>query len=73
MLARHGEPEKFLGFAMVMLGNVFWREQFLAIPFERRMLLLPHCLKHAEGCPPITTSLVWIANAAVPVRLLITR
>jgi len=21
------------------------------VPFERRMLLLPHCLKHAEGCP----------------------
>ncbi len=44
-------PEKFLGFAMVMIGNFFWKRQFLAIPFERRMLLLPHCLKHAEGCP----------------------
>jgi geranylgeranyl pyrophosphate synthase len=51
MLNKANEPEKFLGFGMVMLGNVFWREQFLAIPFERRMLLLPHCLKHAEGCP----------------------
>lgn len=44
-------PEKFLGFAMVMVGNFFWKQQFLAIPFNRRMLLLPHCLKHAEGCP----------------------
>ncbi|MEQ9407013.1 MAG: polyprenyl synthetase family protein [Fuerstiella sp.] len=44
-------PEKFLGFAMVMIGNFFWKQQFLAIPFHRRMLLLPHCLKHAEGCP----------------------
>ncbi len=44
-------PDKFLGFTMVMLGNFFWKQQFLAIPFERRMLLLPHCLKHAEGCP----------------------
>lgn len=44
-------PEKFLGFCMVMIGNFFWKRQFLAIPFERRMLLLPHCLKHAEGCP----------------------
>lgn len=43
--------EKFLGFAMVMVGNFFWKRQFLSIPFERRMLLLPHCLKHAEGCP----------------------
>lgn len=44
-------PEKFLGFAMVMIGNFFWKQQFLGIPFHRRMLLLPHCLKHAEGCP----------------------
>ncbi|MGH7200383.1 MAG: DUF116 domain-containing protein, partial [Planctomycetaceae bacterium] len=44
-------PEKFLGFAMVLIGNFFWKRQFLATPFERRMLLLPHCLKHAEGCP----------------------
>lgn len=44
-------PEKYLGFSMVMIGNAFWKQQFLAIPFHRRMLLLPHCLKHAEGCP----------------------
>ncbi|QDU81850.1 All-trans-nonaprenyl-diphosphate synthase (geranyl-diphosphate specific) [Polystyrenella longa] len=44
-------PQKFLGFAMVLIGNFFWRRQFLAVPFERRLLLLPHCLKHAEGCP----------------------
>ncbi len=44
-------PEKYLGFAMVLLGNFFWKQQTLAIPFERRLLLLPHCLKHAEGCP----------------------
>lgn len=44
-------PEKYLGFTMVMIGNFFWKRQLLAIPFERRMLLLPHCLKHAEGCP----------------------
>ncbi len=44
-------PEKYSGFAAVMIGNFFWRRQFLATPFERRMLLLPHCMKHAEGCP----------------------
>jgi len=44
-------PEKYVGFAAVMIGNFFWRRQFLAIPFEKRLLLLPHCLKHAEGCP----------------------
>lgn len=44
-------PEKYLGFAMVLIGNFFWKRQFMAIPYERRLLLLPHCLKHAEGCP----------------------
>jgi geranylgeranyl pyrophosphate synthase len=51
LLEELGEPEKYLGFAMVMIGNFFWKQQFLAVPFHRRMLLLPHCLKHAEGCP----------------------
>lgn len=50
-LTKINQPEKYLGFAMVMIGNYFWKKQFLATPFERRMLLLPHCLKHAEGCP----------------------
>src|SRR5262245_58568523 len=31
--------------------NEFWREQVSAVPFNRRLLLLPHCLKNAEGCP----------------------
>lgn len=42
---------QYLGFAMVCIANEFWREQVQAIPFNRRLLLLPHCLKHAEGCP----------------------
>jgi len=51
LLEQMALPEKFLGFTMVLIGNYFWKRQFLAVPFERRMLLLPHCLKHAEGCP----------------------
>lgn len=44
-------PEGYLGWAMVVLSSEFWREQVAAVPAERRLLLLPHCLKHAEGCP----------------------
>lgn len=51
LLSKMKLEEQYLGFAMVLLGNFFWKEQLEAIPFERRMLLLPHCLKHAEGCP----------------------
>ncbi len=46
-----GLGEQYLGFALVSLMNEFWREQVAAIPFHRRLLLLPHCLKNAEGCP----------------------
>ncbi len=51
LLDQINQPECYLGFAMVLVGNAFWKQQFLAIPFERRLLLLPHCLKHADGCP----------------------
>lgn len=44
-------PEKYLGFTMVLIGNYFWKRQVMAVPYNRRLLLLPHCLKHAEGCP----------------------
>lgn len=43
--------DQYLGFTMVMLSNEFWRDQIAAIPFHRRLLLVPHCLKNAEGCP----------------------
>jgi geranylgeranyl pyrophosphate synthase len=51
LLDQMGLAEGYLGFTMVLVGNFFWKQQFLAVPFHRRMLLLPHCLKHAEGCP----------------------
>jgi geranylgeranyl pyrophosphate synthase len=51
LLHQLGLGEQYLGFTMVALSNEFWREQVQAIDFKRRLLLLPHCLKNAEGCP----------------------
>ena len=51
ILADENQPEGFLGWAMVVLSSVFWEDQIKAIPHSRRLFLLPHCLKHAEGCP----------------------
>jgi geranylgeranyl pyrophosphate synthase len=51
LLKRLDMGEQYLGFTMVCISNEFWREQVQAIDFKRRLLLLPHCLKHAEGCP----------------------
>jgi geranylgeranyl diphosphate synthase, type II len=51
LLQSMGLGEQYLGFTMVAISNEFWRDQVQAIDFKRRLLLLPHCLKHAEGCP----------------------
>jgi geranylgeranyl pyrophosphate synthase len=51
ILAEAGQPEGFLGWTMVVLASEFWRDQIGSIPPSRRLFLLPHCLKHAEGCP----------------------
>jgi geranylgeranyl pyrophosphate synthase len=51
MLTEAGQPEGFVGWAMVVLATEFYREQVASIPPSRRLFLLPHCLKHAEGCP----------------------
>ncbi|MEO1615156.1 MAG: DUF116 domain-containing protein [Planctomycetota bacterium] len=44
-------PESYLGWVMVMISSSFWRHALESVPPERRLFLLPHCLKHAEGCP----------------------
>ena len=35
---------------MVSVNNEFWRGQFAAVPPSRRLLLLPHCLRHVKEC-----------------------
>lgn len=51
LLRQLDQPSEYLGFTMVCVANEFWREQVMATPFHRRLMLLPHCLKNAEGCP----------------------
>ena len=43
-------PRRFLGFAMVAVSNAFWRPLFEAIPFDRRLLFLPACLRNRDVC-----------------------
>lgn len=51
LLEQLGLPEGYVGWTMVMLASEFWSDQVAAVPPSRRLFLLPHCLKHAEGCP----------------------
>lgn len=43
------EPD-YLEFAMVVCGNEVWRKVVAATPFNRRLLLLPQCLKNNQNC-----------------------
>ena len=35
----------------VLINNEMWREQLAAVPFERRLLLMPKCLRVESKCP----------------------
>jgi geranylgeranyl pyrophosphate synthase len=51
LLDEAGLGEGYVGWTMVALATAFWQDQVAAVPPSRRLFLLPHCLKHAEGCP----------------------
>ena len=51
LLEQEKLPEGYVGWIMVVLASEFYRDTVAGIPPERRLFLLPHCLKHAEGCP----------------------
>lgn len=51
LLAQLGLPGEFAGWTMVAIASRFWAEQVESVPFARRLLLLPHCLRKAETCP----------------------
>jgi geranylgeranyl pyrophosphate synthase len=50
VLQQVGLPRQFLGFTMVAVSNEFWRPTLGAIPFHRRLFLLPHCLSDRTAC-----------------------
>ncbi len=51
ILAELDLPDAYLGWTMVALASAFWRDQVAAVPHDRRLLLLPHCLRRVEVCP----------------------
>lgn len=46
-----GLDEAYLKYATVILSNETWREAVAAVPYERRLLLLPQCLRDPSTCP----------------------
>lgn len=46
-----GLDPAYTEYAAVLLHNELWRDELAKVPFERRLLLLPRCLRDATGCP----------------------
>lgn len=51
VLREAGMESKYADFAAVLLNNEAWRGTVAAIPYEKRLLLLPKCLRDAKDCP----------------------
>jgi geranylgeranyl diphosphate synthase type II len=47
------QKEQFLpwrDWLMVMIHNAVWRDNVATVPYHRRILLLPQCLRHSQSC-----------------------
>ena len=50
VLARAGLDARYRKFATVLVNGAAWAETVAAVPFSRRLLLLPQCLRDQERC-----------------------
>ena len=50
-LSEVGLPEIHLDYAGVLVNNESWRDALAAVPFHRRLLLMPKCLRVESRCP----------------------
>ena len=46
-----GLDRVFSDYAAVLLNNESWRDELAQVPYDRRLLLLPKCLRVEEHCP----------------------
>jgi len=57
VIRRTAIDRRFIEFAMVICGNEIWRPVVEATPFNRRLLLLPQCLKNNSNCQAVIDQL----------------
>jgi hypothetical protein len=50
-LAMHRIEPIYRDYCGVLLNNEMWREHLASVPYERRLLLLPKCLRVESKCP----------------------
>jgi geranylgeranyl pyrophosphate synthase len=49
-LDAHGLDRRYDRYAAVLLSNALWEDTLAGVPFERRLLLLPQCLRNTQTC-----------------------
>jgi geranylgeranyl diphosphate synthase, type II len=50
-VAEQAMDAKYVDYAAVLLNSEVWRDQLASVPYERRLLLLPKCLRIEDQCP----------------------
>ena len=50
-MAAGGVEASYAGYAGVLLNNHVWRETLARVPYDRRLLLMPKCLRIEDKCP----------------------
>lgn len=48
---QHGLGTSHIDYLGVLINNEVWKDQLASVPFERRLLLMPKCLRIEEKCP----------------------
>jgi geranylgeranyl diphosphate synthase, type II len=51
VVARSGIGPIYRDYVGVLINNEVWNEQLATVPFDRRLLLLPKCLRVEDKCP----------------------
>lgn len=57
ILADHALAPAWRGFVCLLVGNETWRSTVAATPFDRRILLLPQCLRSSTACAATSDAL----------------
>jgi geranylgeranyl pyrophosphate synthase len=50
VLREASAPADCRPYAMIALNNALWRPELAAVPCDRRLLLMPKCLRHPTAC-----------------------
>jgi geranylgeranyl diphosphate synthase, type II len=69
ILEQNGMHHDYMNFIMVLLGNELWRDTVRATPFNRRLLLLPQCLRNDSSCKGVFDELGLICSGCQGCRI----